>query len=122
MTLGPEESLEDYEEIFQLNYRRAKCTLDPGSLKLVLLRGIREDILETLNMMSGGDIYQLPYEDIKIVFKNSSKAARKKGRASQALVSSSPPQHPSIMKLGTCWRTLKVKCCIPLLSKRTSCR
>lgn len=37
MTLGPNESLEDYEEIFQLNYRRVNYTLDPKSLKLVLL-------------------------------------------------------------------------------------
>lgn len=29
MTLGNDESLEDYEEIFQLSYKRARCTLDP---------------------------------------------------------------------------------------------
>lgn len=69
MTLGPNESLEDHEEIFQLNYRRANYTLDPESLKLVLLRGIKEDVMETLNMLCGGDIYQLAYDDIKHVFK-----------------------------------------------------
>jgi len=90
MTLGPDESLEDYEERFQPSYRRANYTLNPESLKLVLLRGIKEDILETLNMLSRGDIYQLSYDDIKIVFKNHSRATRKKGRASQGLVSSSP--------------------------------
>ena len=37
MTLGPDESLEDYEERFQLNYKISKCTLDLVSLKLVLL-------------------------------------------------------------------------------------
>ena len=51
MNLGPDESLEDYEEIFQLNYRRANCTLDPESFKLVLIRGIREYVMETLNML-----------------------------------------------------------------------
>jgi len=40
-------------------------------------------------MILGGDIYQLSDDDIKIVFKNHSRAARKKGRASQALCSSS---------------------------------
>ena len=37
MTLGNDESLEDYEERFQLSYKRARCTFDPESLKLVLL-------------------------------------------------------------------------------------
>ena len=32
MTLGLDESLEDYEERFQLNYNRSNYTLDPESL------------------------------------------------------------------------------------------
>lgn len=40
-------------------------------------------------MLSGGDIYQLPYEDIKIVFKNLSRISRKKGRGSQTVANSS---------------------------------
>ena len=68
MTTGQDESLEDYEEIFHLNYKRARCTLDPESVKLVLLRGVREYLLDTLHLLGRGDIYQLPYEDIKTVF------------------------------------------------------
>ena len=49
MTIGQDKSLEDYEERFQLGYKRARCTLDPESLKLVLLRGVREDLLDTLH-------------------------------------------------------------------------
>ena len=49
MTLGSDESLEHYEERFQLNYKRANCTLDPDSLKLVLLRGIREEMIHLGN-------------------------------------------------------------------------
>jgi len=90
MTLRPDESEEDYAEIFQLSYRRANYTLDRESLKLVLLQGIREDMLVTLNMLSGGDIYQLSYNDIKNVFKNNSRVVKKNGWASQGLVSSSP--------------------------------
>lgn len=89
MTLRPDESLEDYEERSQLKYRSPRCTLDPNSLKLILLWGIKEDMLETLNMLSVGYIYQLSYDDIKTMFKNHSRAARKKGRDSQGLVSSS---------------------------------
>jgi len=50
MTMGQDESLEDKEERFQLSYKRARCTLDPESLKLVLLRGVREDLLDTLHL------------------------------------------------------------------------
>jgi hypothetical protein len=58
MTQGPDESLEYFEERFQLSYKRAQnCTLDEDSLKLVLLRGVREDLMETLNLLSNGDIY-----------------------------------------------------------------
>jgi len=89
MTIGQDESLEDYEERVQLSYKRARYTLDPKSLKLVLLRGIREDLLDTLHMIVGGDIYQLPYEDIKTVFSNHSRATRKKGRGSQPMTSTS---------------------------------
>ena len=89
MTIGSDVSLEDYKERFQLSYKRARCTLDPESLKLVLLRGIREDILDTLHLLAEGDIYQLSYEDIKIVFRNHSRAPRKKGRGSQPISSTS---------------------------------
>eukprot|EP00253_Pinus_taeda_P019096 PITA_19096 len=87
MTIGHDESLEYYKERFQLSYKRDRCTLDPKSLKLVLHRGVREDILDTLHMLSGGYIYQLPYEDIKIVFRNHSRETRNKGRSSQPMAS-----------------------------------
>ena len=89
MTVGNDESLEDYKERFQLSYKRARCTLDPKALKLVLLRGVREDLLDTLNLLARGDIYLLPYESINTVFRNHSRAARKKGRGSQPMVSPS---------------------------------
>jgi len=73
MTFRHEDSLEDYEERFQLSYKRARCKLDPESLNLVLLGGVREDLLDTVNLLSRGDFYQLPYEDIKTVFKNHSR-------------------------------------------------
>ena len=96
MTLGPDESLEDYEERFQLKYKRANYTLDPYSLKLVLLLGIIEEMIETLNMLSEGYIYQKPYETTKTVFWNHSKAFRKKGRASQS--TSNTPSSSTFIK------------------------
>ena len=54
MTMGSDESLEDYEERFQLSYKRARCTLDPESLKLVLLRGFPEYLLDTFHFLAKG--------------------------------------------------------------------
>jgi len=56
---------------------------------LVLLRGVPENLLDTLHLLAGGDIYQLPYDDIKTVFRNDSRSARKRGRGSQPLASTS---------------------------------
>ena len=93
MTMGSDEYLEDYEERFQLSYKRAKCTLDPESLKLVLLRGVPEDLLDTLHMLARGGIYQLPYEDIKTMFRNHSRAARKRGRGNPLSASTTFSKH-----------------------------
>jgi hypothetical protein len=66
MTQGTDESLEDFEERFQLIYKRAhNYNLDEDSLNLVLFRGVREDLMETLNLISNGDIYQIYYDEIK---------------------------------------------------------
>ena len=89
MTIGPDESLEDYEERFQLSWKRARFTLDLESLKLVLVIGIMEDIMETIKMLFGEDIYQLSYENIKKLLKNHSRVVRRKSRDSQDLASSS---------------------------------
>jgi len=51
-------------------------------------------------MLSWGDIYKLPYEDIKTMFKNHSRVTRKKGKASQALVSSYPSTTPIKNEIG----------------------
>ena len=78
----------------------ARCTIDPESLKLVLLRGIQEDLLETLHLLAGGDIYQLSYEDIKTVFTNHSRAARKKGRGSQPIANTSSSNSSIKVEIG----------------------
>ena len=93
MTMGNDESLEDYDERFQLSYKRARCTLDPKSLKLVLLRGVPIDLLDTLHLLAGGDIYQLPYEDINNVFRNHSRVARKRGRGNPLSASTTFSKH-----------------------------
>jgi hypothetical protein len=87
MTQGSDESLEYFEERFHLIYKRAQnCTLDEDAVKLVLLRGVREDLMETLNLLSNGNIYQLDYDAIKIIFKNHSRSSGNKGRSNKGFV------------------------------------
>lgn len=58
MIQGENESLEYFEEIFQLSYRRMhNNTLYLDSLKLVFLRGVREELMEALNLQTNGYIY-----------------------------------------------------------------
>lgn len=50
------ETLEDFEEIFQLIYKRDhSCTFDDDSLKLILIQGEREEYMGTLNLLAHGD-------------------------------------------------------------------
>ena len=65
--------------------------------------------METINMISGGDIYQLFYYDIKFVFNNHSGDARMKGRASQGLMSSSPYTKSIKNEIGNMLEDLKTE-------------
>jgi len=42
-------------------------------------------VIETINILSGGDIYQLPYETVKTILRNHSMEARKKGRVNHCM-------------------------------------
>jgi len=88
MTQGENESLEDFEERFQLAHKRAhNCTMDEDSLKHVFFRGVREYLMETFNLLANGGIYQLDYAIIKEIFKNHYGASTKKGRFGGNMVS-----------------------------------
>jgi hypothetical protein len=51
--------------------------------------------METLNLLSNGDIYQLDYDNIKRIFKNHPMSSRNKGRSNRGLESqySNPIDH-----------------------------
>jgi len=122
ITLVLDESLEDYKERFQLSYKRARCTLDPKSPKLVLLQGIRKDILETLNMLPRDISISYPMMTLKLCSIITLGMLERRVGLVKAWPISLLLQHPSRMRLGTCWRTLKVKCYIPLLCKWMPCK
>jgi hypothetical protein len=65
MTQKEEETLEDYVERFQYNLQRTKQnTLDPETLRIIFLRGIKDDCMHALNLMGAEDISQMTYNDI----------------------------------------------------------
>lgn len=60
-----DENLEDLIERFNYNLKRAKMdNLDEDTLNALLLKAIRDEWIDILNMMGKGDIYQLPLNDI----------------------------------------------------------
>ena len=60
-----DENLEDLIERFNYNMKRAKMNnLDEETLKALLLKAIRDEWIDILNMMGKGDISQLPLSDI----------------------------------------------------------
>jgi len=58
-------------------------------------------------LLEGGDIYQLPYEDIKIVFRNHSRAAKKRGRGSQPMANTSSSNSSIKGEIGNMLEDLK---------------
>lgn len=60
MTARPSETLEEYVEHFQYNLQRspyASLPLPNNVLKNTLIKGMKEQWIETLNIMGKGDIY-----------------------------------------------------------------
>jgi hypothetical protein len=62
MTQREEERL-DYIKRFQYNLQRTKQNaLDHETLCIILLRGIKDDCMDALNLMGGEDVSQMTYE------------------------------------------------------------
>jgi hypothetical protein len=68
MTTKENESLEEYVERFQYNLQISPYGTLPGEvLKETLIKGMKYEWVETLNLMGKGDIYQETYEDIVLL-------------------------------------------------------
>eukprot|EP00253_Pinus_taeda_P033127 PITA_33127 len=67
MIARPNETFEEYVERFQYNLQRspyASLPLPNNVLKTILIKGMKEQWIETLNIMGKGDIYQESFADI----------------------------------------------------------
>lgn len=59
-----DEIFEDYVKIFQYNHQCFKIKLDKSTLKTLLLKEIREECTEPLNLMGCSDISGKKYDYI----------------------------------------------------------
>jgi len=90
MVQKEDENLEDLLEIFQYNLKRAKMSnLDEETLKSILLKAIRDEWIDILNMMGKGDISQLPLCDIAELCVHLSRGKSKIGKG---------PRDPSLIR------------------------
>ena len=65
MTTKENKTLEEYVEILQYNLQRSPYGTLPGAvLKATLIKGMKYEWVETLNLMGKGDIYQETYDNI----------------------------------------------------------
>ena len=65
MTHKEEEILKDYVEWSHYNLQRSKHNdLDLGILKTIFIRGMRDDCLDTLNLLGKGEISQEAFTEI----------------------------------------------------------
>jgi hypothetical protein len=68
MTAKENETLEEYVERFQYNLQRSPYGTLPGEvLKATLIKGMKDEWVETLNLMGKGDIYQETYDNIVLL-------------------------------------------------------
>jgi len=57
--------LEDYVERFRYNLQKPKHkNLVKETLKTLLLKGIKDELLEPLNLKGVGNVSHLPYDDV----------------------------------------------------------
>jgi hypothetical protein len=84
MQQSEEEILEDYLERFLYNYQKTKqFSLDTTTVRTIFLKGVRDDCIEVLNLMSSGDVYQKPFVDIVEYCKKYSRSQAKTGKSSR---------------------------------------
>ena len=102
MNQEEDESLEDLIERFMYNVKREKLHhLRPDTLKTLLLRTIRDEWIDLLDLMSRGDVYQLSFEEICETCKHISRG--------RARVSKSTSRSVSQAKLGNLFDDFKTK-------------
>ena len=102
MTQKEDEILEDLIERFMYNVKREKLHhLGSDTLKTLLLRTIRDDWIDLLDLMSRGDVYQLSFEEICETCKHILRGREKLSKSTSRSVSQA--------KLGNLFNDFKIE-------------
>jgi hypothetical protein len=84
MAQKEDETLEDFVERLQYNLQRSgHPDVSKDILKTILLKGVRDDCLDMLNMLGKGDISKESYEDIVNLCKRSSRGSTRNKSATR---------------------------------------
>jgi hypothetical protein len=76
-----DESPEDYLERFLYNYQKSKLfTSDPAVVRTLFLKGLRDDCIEVLKLLSSGDVHQKPFSEIADYYRRYSRGQAKTGK------------------------------------------
>ena len=78
MTQHEEENLEDYLLRFLYNLQKSKqSSLNSDTIRIIFLKGVRDDYINVLNLMGVGDIYFLPFDQISKLCRKYSRGKEK---------------------------------------------
>ena len=84
MVTKDNETLEEYVEWFHYNLQRSPHTTLPKEvLRAILIKGMKEEWIETLNLMGKGDISQEDYDQIVRLCIRCSRGIPHRGEGSQ---------------------------------------
>ena len=93
--------MEDYVSHFLYTLQNnPQHVLSEDSQKLVFLRGVNDNYLEALDLMTSGDVYQASYYDLKKICQNYSRSTMKKGRGHRSKVTKGINQGISKLKIS----------------------
>ena len=88
MNQREDESLDDPIERFMYNVKRGKLHhLGSDTLKTIVLRTIKDEWIDLLNLMSRGDVYQLSFEEICETCQHISRGKERVGKSTSRSVS-----------------------------------
>lgn len=79
-----DESFEEYLERLLYNYHKSRWgNMDERTFRTIFLKGIRVECIETLSLLSPGDIYRKPFAEITELCRTYSRSQAKVGKRIQ---------------------------------------
>jgi hypothetical protein len=98
--------------MFLYNYQKTKqFSLDTTKVRTIFLRGVTDDCIKVLNLMSSGDVYQKPFADIVEYCKRYSCSQAKIGKSVRDpinIITKPTPRGVARIELGNLLEKFKI--------------